>query len=102
MKPKAPPTPAEQLVLDSFTKLEQQRKWEAIWDGRSALRGKLVTPSAREQGLAILINATCARGDNTQLMPILNEYKQAATAAQVRVVRQRCIKHYPSAEFLDW
>ncbi|MDP1824062.1 MAG: serine/threonine-protein kinase [Archangium sp.] len=101
-KPKVPPTPVEQRLLDSLAKLEHQEKWDAIFEARATLRAALKTPSAREQGLLVLINATCARADNAQLLPIVNEYKAVATAAQVRAARLRCIKHYPSAEFLDW
>lgn len=101
-KPKVPPTPIEQRLLDSLAKLEHQEKWDAIFEARGALRASLKTPSAREQGLLVLINATCARADNAQLLPIVNEYKTVATPAQVRAARLRCIKHYPSAEFLDW
>ena len=101
-RPRVPPTAAEQVVLDSFVKLAQQEKWDAIFEARGKMRALLKTPSAREQSLALLIDATCARNDNTQLLPVVNEYKTVATAAQVRAIRQRCIKRYPSAEFLDW
>ena len=73
VKPKTPPTAAEQALLSNLSKLEQGQKWETIWEARSTLRAKLQTPSAREQGLGILITATCARNDNAQLMPIINE-----------------------------
>lgn len=101
-RPKVPPTAIEQRLLDSLAKLEHQEKWDAIFEARGTLRTSLKTPSAREQGLSIVINATCARADNAQLLPIVNEYKTVATPAQVRAARLRCIKHYPSAEFLDW
>jgi hypothetical protein len=102
VKPKVPPTAAEQGVLDSLSKLAKQEKWDAIFEARGSLRTSLKTPSAREQGLALLVDATCGRNDNVSLMPIVNEYKTVATAAQLRATRQRCIKLYPSAEFLVW
>ena len=102
VKPKVPPTAEEQVLLTKLTKLESEESWETIWAARATLRTSLKTISAREQGLAMVINATCARNDNAQLLPIVNEYKVVATPAQVRVARQRCIKRYPSAEFLDW
>ena len=101
-RPKVPPTAEEQLVLAKFAKLESEERWEIIWSSRALLRTALKTISAREQGLAMVITATCARNDNAQLLPIVSEYKAVATSAQVRLARQRCIKRYPSAEFLDW
>ena len=101
-RPRVPPTAAEQLVLNSLLKLAEQEKWDTLFEARGKMRTSLKTPSAREQGLSLLIDATCARNDNTQLLPVVTEYKTVATAAQVRAVRQRCIKRYPSAEFLDW
>ena len=102
VKPKAPPAAAELDLLQSLTTLEKGEKWETIWEARGTLRAKLQTPSAREQGLGILINATCARNDNGALKPIIRDYKTVATASQVRLARQRCMKAYPSSEFLDW
>lgn len=102
VRARAPPTPAEQGILSALGKLEQSQKWDAIWEARSTLRAKLQSPSAREQGLGILIAATCARNDNTQLTTIINEYKSVATRSELRRARQRCIKSYPSSEFLDW
>jgi serine/threonine protein kinase len=102
VKSKVPPTAAELAVLASLVKLEQAEKWENIWDTRGTLRTKLQTPSAREQGLGILITATCQRNDNAQLISIIKEYKLVATASQVRGARARCVKSYPSSEFLDW
>ncbi len=102
VKPKVPPTATELELLQSLSALEKGEKWETIWETRSTLRAKLQTPSAREQGLAILINATCARNDNGALKPVIHDYKTVATASQLRLARQRCMKAYPSSEFLDW
>jgi hypothetical protein len=102
VKPKVPPTQAEEQLLASIAKLVSSEKWDTIWESRSTLRAKLQTPSAREQGLGFLITATCARNDNAQLMSIINEYKTVATSAQVRQRRAGCVKSYPSSEFLDW
>ena len=101
-KPKVPPTSAESALLASFAKLAAAEKWDSIWESRNSLRTKLQTPSAREQGLSLLITATCARNDNAQLMSIVSEYKTVATTSQVRLARARCVKSYPSSEFLDW
>jgi serine/threonine-protein kinase len=101
-KPKVPPTDAESALLASIAKLAASEKWDSIWESRGSMRAKLQTPSAREQGLGFLITATCARNDNSQLMSIINEYKTVATTAQVRQQRARCVKSYPSSEFLDW
>ncbi len=97
-----PPTPAELALLDSLQKLAQQEKWEAIWDARGRVRTAVKSPVAREQALSLLISATCARNDNSQLPPIVADYKSVATGSQLRAVRQRCIKVYPGAEALDW
>ena len=101
-RPKTPPTPAEQALLDSLAALEQQEKWDTLWEARGKIRTALQTPSARERGLGLIIATACARMDNAQLKPLVGEYKTVATTAQVRAARQRCIKQYPSAEFLDW
>jgi hypothetical protein len=102
VKTKAPPTPAEETVLASMALLQNQAKWETLWEARGQIRTKLQTPSARERGLSIIIDAACARMDNASLKPIVGEYRTVATTAQVRAARQRCIKFYPSSEFLDW
>jgi tRNA A-37 threonylcarbamoyl transferase component Bud32 len=101
-RPKTPPTPEEETVLSTFAAYEKQKEWDVIWDARGKIRTALKTPSARERGLGIVIAAACARSENAQLRPLLGDYKTVATPAQVRSARQRCIKVYPSAEFLDW
>jgi serine/threonine-protein kinase len=102
LKPKVPTTPAEEALLASLSLLHQQEKWETLWEERGKIRTTLQTPSARERGLSMIIDAACGRMDNAQLKPIVGEYRTVATAAQVRAARQRCIKQYPSSEFLDW
>ncbi len=102
VKPKTPPTAAELELLQSQSALQTGEKWETIWEARSTLRAKLHTPSAREQGMSILIDAACARHDNGGLKPVIRDYKTVATTVQVRLARQRCMKAYPSSEFLDW
>ncbi|HEY1089000.1 MAG TPA: serine/threonine-protein kinase, partial [Archangium sp.] len=104
VKPKVldtPPTAAETTLLAKYAELEKQKQWERILDGRIPLRANLRTPSAREQGLHMLVIAACARGENTKLSPMVGEYKAVATGAQVKALKQKCIAFYPSAEFID-
>jgi len=103
VKPRGPPpTAAELAIVASLQKLAQQEKWDSIWEARARVRTEVKSPLAREQALGLVINAICARNDNSQLLGLVGQYKEVASGSQLRAMRQRCIKLYPGAESLAW
>ncbi len=97
-----PPTPEEAELLKHLDGLEKAQRWDAIWEARPRYRSEMKTQSARAHAFSTIVLAACARSDNAQLAIVINELKSAATAAQVRQVRAKCIAKYPSAEYLSW
>ncbi|MFZ5442563.1 MAG: serine/threonine-protein kinase [Myxococcota bacterium] len=100
VKPEVPPTPEEAKWLESLEAMVKAEKWDDAWSERNRMRLNLKTPSARERGLALLIETACARFDNPQLKMLIDEHRTVASGAQLRAAKQACLKRYPDAAAL--
>ena len=96
-KPEVPPTEAELQVLERLRGLAAKSDWDGLWDSRNTMRLKLQTPSARSQGLTLVVEAACARHDNSNLLPLVAELRLVTPAAQVALAKKKCTAVYADA-----